>query len=166
MRVSRQFLVSMQHQTYPDPGLAGVVEEDQDERNPEGGKHGEEADDQPHHHRRRDQVAKSLHSQEPGEGIALHRLEDVVLGSIEDLWIVAATLFNADSDIMGDGVREGNLALRTREEEGVQDLLGGCSNISPGNGVSGRVGVGSRVLVAAHEAWARLPFMGVCLSRA
>jgi hypothetical protein len=39
-----------------------IVEEDQDERNPEGGKYGEEADNQPHHHRGWDEIAKSLHS--------------------------------------------------------------------------------------------------------
>jgi hypothetical protein len=68
-------------------------------------------------------------------------LKDVVLSSVEDLWIVTATLFNADGNIVGDSMRQNNLALGSWEKEGVEDLLSRCSDISPGNSMSGRVGV-------------------------
>lgn len=88
-------------------------------------------------------------------------MEDVVLGGVENLRVVTAPLLNADGDIVRDRMGEDDLALRTWEEEGVEDLLSRCSDISSSHRVSGGVRVRVHLEGAAHEAWSRLPLMRV-----
>ena len=150
-------------ETYPATSGARVVEEYEHKRSPETCKNTEQANNRSHDERWWDEVAESLHSKEARESITLHSLEYIILCSIENLGIISALLFDSDSDILGDRVREDDFAFGTRKEEGVEDLLSGSSDVRSGDGMGRRVGVGGQFERAAHEARARL-FVGLGLS--
>lgn len=134
-------------ETHPASCSASCVEENENKGSPKATKHRQEADDHSNLKSGRDQVAKSLHSQEVGKRIALHRLEDVVLGNIKNLRVVSAEILDGSRDVLGDGTWQDDLTLGTREEEGVQNLLCGSADVLSGDGVGRRVGV------SRHIAW-------------
>ena len=75
---------TVKRETHPALRCARLVEEDENESRPESTKHGDQADYQAHDQCRRNQVAQCLHAQEAREGVALHGLEDVVFGDVEN----------------------------------------------------------------------------------
>jgi len=109
--------------TYPASSCTRVVKENENERSPKGGKHGNKTKDKSHDESRWDKVAKSLHSKEAWESISLHSLEDIVLGNIEYLRIVTAVLLNCSSNFCGDRTWEGDFSLSSRKKESVEDFL-------------------------------------------
>jgi hypothetical protein len=109
--------------TYPASGCTRVVKENENKRSPEGGKHGNKTKDKSHDERRWDKVAQSLHSKEAWESISLHSLEDIVLGNIEYLGIVATILFDGSSDLCGNRTWEGDFSLSSRKKESVENFL-------------------------------------------
>jgi hypothetical protein len=103
--------------------MSRIVEENENERDPECSEHREQADDQSHQDGGWDEVAKSLCSEEAWESVTFHRLENVILSSIEEFRIISTLFFNTNSDLMGYGVGELDFALGTRKEVGVEDLF-------------------------------------------
>jgi len=144
---------TVKRETHPALRCARLVEEDENESRPESTKHGDQADYQAHDQCRRNQVAQCLHAQEAREGIALHGLEHVVFGDVENFWVVAALLLNRGRHVMRNGARERDLSLGSREEERVQDLLRGRSDILTIYSVRGRVRVGHVARTAEFGAW-------------
>ena len=79
-----------ERQDQPATSVLSLIEEDKDKRSPEATEHAQESEDETEHAGRWGEVAESLHAEETREGVALHGLVDVVLSSIEDLWIIAS----------------------------------------------------------------------------
>src|SRR5690349_18784528 len=102
---------------YPKSLYSRFVQENQDERSPETAEHRHESKDKAHNQCRRNEVSKSLHSEEPGESIALHRLEDIVLSHIKHLGIVPSEFLNSCRDVLSDRAWQGDFALSAREKE-------------------------------------------------
>jgi len=141
--------------TYVEPGLSRSIQEDEDKGGPKGTKHGNEADDEPDDEAEGNQIPQGLHPKKPGEGVALHGLEDVVLSDVEDLRVVAAVLLDGGRDVLRDGPGQRDLTFRSREEERVQDLLGRQPNVLPCHRVRRRVAVRRQVPRRAARVRAR-----------
>ena len=108
-----------ERQDQPATSVLSFIEEDKDKRSPEATEHAQESEDETEHAGGWGEVAESLHAEETWESVALHGLVDVVLSSIEDLWIIASELLDGDGDVMGDGVWEDDLTLGAWKEEGI-----------------------------------------------
>jgi len=118
----------------------------------------QDADDQAQQDAQRDQVAQRFGLQEARVGVALHGLEDVVFGVVEDLRVVAVLVFDGDDHAVDDGLGEDDLALRARQDECVEDLLGRGAQVRPRDGVAG--GRGGEV-AGIHEGGAGWAFVAV-----
>ena len=145
--------------TYPASRASAHVKEDEIERCPDGSKQSDQTDDQSQHHARLYNVAQGLCTEEAREGIALHGLEDVVLGAIKDFWVIAALVLDRVCDVFKDADRNDNLAFGALQEVGVEDLLSAGTDVLSRNGSTGGrlvLSVWAGVLGAVDHAAARV----------
>ena len=140
--------------TNPTSCGARVVEEDEDEGCPDRGKEGDQTDNESQHQRRLHDVAQGFCAQEAGEGVALHSLENVVLGGVEDFRVVAVLVLDGVCDLLEDAEGDDDLALGALEQVGVKDLLGRGADVLPRDGGAlrgmGRQHVGAAVNIISY----------------
>jgi hypothetical protein len=149
---------TIQAVTYPESCHPTLVEEDENESSPETTEHGNQTNNEAHDQGRRNEVSECLHSEKAGEGVALHRLEDIVLSYIEHLRIVPSEFLNGGDDVLSDGAWQGDFAFGIRQKERVKDLFGGGSDVLPSDRVRRGVRIGLELSRRADgRAWAVLP---------
>ena len=139
-----------ERETYPAPSPPRVIQENQHKRRPKRAKQTQHAHNQPQHHTRRHDIPERLCAQEARKRIALHGLENVILGGIKNLGIVAALALDSLLDIVEDGLRQNDLALSAAQQVGVEDFLSAGADVGARDRVRGAVArLGGR---ARHEA--------------
>ena len=138
--------------------MAWLIGEDHVETTPECASEACKCYPKPEYDTQGDEVAQSLGLQEAGKRIALHCLEDVFLRTVEDFRVVSSLIFDSMHDLLKDRLRKDDFPLGTREEEGVEDLLGTRSDVRPCNGVPGTIGVGLYSVGGCHETRSRRSF--------
>lgn len=119
----------------PAPSRSALVQENEYERRPESAEYRDQANDQTKQHSRRHDIAQSFCTKETREGVALHSLKDVVLSCVEHFGIIAAFALDVVGDVVEDALGKDDFALGAREEEGVENFLGGGADVSTGDGV-------------------------------
>lgn len=128
--------------THPASRQPIHVEKDEHKGRPESAKHGKKPDNETENQRRRNQVAERLHPEEPGKGIPLHGLKDVVLCHVKHLGVVPPKLLNRRRHVLRDTAGKDDFAFGPREQEGVKDLLGRRADVLARDGAPGRIRVG------------------------
>lgn len=161
----KQVNANGERQDLPASCAPACVQEDEYERCPERTEESDQASDQSQHHAGSNNVAQRLSPKKAGEGVALHRLEDVVLSCVEDFRIIATLFLDVVGDVVQDALRENDLAFCAGQKVCVEDLLRGSADISARDGVlrravavdlgRGRVG---RVAILGHVAGPRRRF--------
>ena len=109
--------------TYPTSDVSQLISKDHVIAAPEGCTKAGKAKREPYDYAERDKISESLCLEEAWESVPLYSLEDVVLGVIEDFWIISALFFDCVDDPVEDGFWKDDFSLGSGENEGVQYFL-------------------------------------------